>query len=68
MKVQSLFYLCPVCFQASESRRDCHSHPMVRCEVGEPDDERRKPLTDESGRLRSQAPRWFLEAVGWIPA
>jgi hypothetical protein len=28
----------------------------------------RKPLADDEGNLRSQAPRWFLQAQGWVGA
>jgi hypothetical protein len=31
-------------------------------------DEQRKPLMYADGRLASRAPRWFLEAVGALPA
>jgi hypothetical protein len=61
-----VFYICPVCFEICETRRDCHGHAMVHCDTVAPDDERRKPLFDAGGRLVSRAPRWFLEAVGWI--
>ncbi len=68
MSAKFLFYLCPICFQADDSPRNCHDHPMIRCDAGGPNDERRKPLTDEQGHVKSHAPRWFLEAVGWMPA
>jgi hypothetical protein len=68
MSTAYLFYICPFCFKVCESCRDCHERRMIRCDVGQPGDERRKPLIDASGRLQSRAPRWFLEAVGWIPA
>jgi len=41
---------------------------MLVCKPGEPGSERRKPLVDRSGNLLSRAPRWFLEATGWINA
>lgn len=61
------FYICPVCFNAGEDLEECHQHLMIRCEPGTPDLERRKPLMDATGRILTHAPRWFLEAVGWIP-
>ena len=67
MKFESAFYLCPVCFTASEHRDRCHDHVMIHFDPGNPEDFRRKPLFDEQGKLRSQAPRWFLEGLGWIP-
>jgi hypothetical protein len=60
------FFLCPVCFNASVDGRECHDHQMICCRAGGPDDERRKPLMDAAGRVQSRAPRWYLEAVGWI--
>ncbi|HLF25264.1 MAG TPA: hypothetical protein VJG32_02915 [Anaerolineae bacterium] len=63
-----LFYLCPVCFRCSEVEDECHAHRMVVCDAGEWGDERRKPIVDEIGRMHTRAPRWFLEAVGWMPA
>jgi hypothetical protein len=66
--MKETFFLCPTCFAASEQRDECHGHGMVRCEPGKPDDRRRRPLMDGEGRLTSHAPRWFLEAVGWMPA
>jgi hypothetical protein len=39
---------------------------MVECEAGIPGDERRRPVADRFGNYVSRAPRWFMEAVGWI--
>ena len=66
MKITASFYLCPVCFTASEHRDRCHDHEMILFDPGNPEDLRRKPLVDGEGKLRSQAPRWFLEGIGWI--
>ena len=62
-----LFYICPVCFNACEDLEECHQHLMIRCEPGAPDHERRRPVMDATGRIQTRAPRWFLEAVGWVP-
>jgi hypothetical protein len=64
------FYLCPVCFAVCESEIACraHNHPMIGCDPIELTDEQRKPLMYADGRLASRAPRWFLEAVGALPA
>jgi len=67
MEASASFYLCPTCFNISESARECHGRQMIRCDPGTPSDERRKPLTDAEGHLKSHAPRWFLEAVGSLP-
>ncbi|HEX6386071.1 MAG TPA: hypothetical protein VF177_15480 [Anaerolineae bacterium] len=58
-----VFYLCPTCFAVSETAGRCHNHVKVCCSPGRPGDERRKPLMDADGRLKSRAPRWFLEAI-----
>lgn len=60
------FFICPICFQVCETEKECHRHQMVKCEAGRPGDERRKPIRDQHGHLVSRAPRWYLEAVGWI--
>ena len=68
MNADYIFYLCPICFEVSESEREHHGRVMVRCDAGEPGDERRKPVINGGGNLKSRAPRWFLEAVGSLPA
>jgi hypothetical protein len=68
MENESVFYICPVCFQVCDTEQECHAHRMVECDAGEFGDERRKPVSDRFGNLVSRAPRWFLEAVGWIRA
>jgi hypothetical protein len=61
MPSDEFFYLCPTCFEASECELECHGHPMMRCECGQPGDERRKPPLNGGGRIKSRAPRWFWE-------
>jgi hypothetical protein len=68
MNFTSAFYLCPICFMASEHRERCHDHDMILFDPGNLEDFRRKPLFTARGKLRSQAPRWFLEGIGWVPA
>jgi hypothetical protein len=63
MNVSTVFYLCPNCFYASNIPDDGHQHPLLRVDPGLPGDERRKPITDASGRILSPAPRWFHDAV-----
>ena len=60
------FYICPICFQVCETEMECHQHQMVACRTGDVGDARRKPVLDIHGRLVSRAPRWYMEAVGWI--
>jgi len=61
-------YVCVYCYQVCDNPISCHSSPMLVCRPGVPGSERRKPLVDRSGNLLSRAPRWFLEATGWINA
>ncbi len=68
MNTDCTFYLCPICFEAFECDGEHHDHRLVRCDPGEPGDERRKPVINGSGRITSRAPRWFLEAIGTLPA
>jgi hypothetical protein len=64
MNTDCTFYLCPTCFEASECECMDHLHRMIRCDPGAPGDERRKPVMNGKGTVKSHAPRWFLEAVG----
>ncbi len=41
---------------------------MIWCDPIRLTDEQRKPLMYADGQLASRAPRWFLEAVGALPA
>jgi len=68
MAEMDTFYICPKCFQVCETERECHRHQMVKCNAGQPGDERRRPVTDQFGQTVSRAPRWYLEAMGWVPA
>lgn len=59
---RKVFYLCPVCFQASDWPIECHGHTMIYCQAESIEDCR--PLMDAQGRMRTRAPRWFTQAVG----
>jgi hypothetical protein len=39
---------------------------VYTCIPGDLGDERRKPVNNRYGQYVSRAPRWFLEALGWI--
>ena len=62
------FYICPTCFRVCETEMECHQHRMVACNPGDIGDMRRSPVKDPSGKFVSRAPRWYMEAVGWIKA
>jgi hypothetical protein len=64
----NLLYICPVCFRACSEQEDCHGHSMLCCDPGEWGDLRRRPVDDCRGQIQSRAPRWFLEASGWVKA
>lgn len=55
------FYLCSICFSTNEEPAQCHNLPMVHCGSFQPGDFDLKPLMDEDGNLKSDAPRWFLQ-------
>jgi hypothetical protein len=57
------FYICPVCFATSEEPSEHHDRRMVHCEELPVGDDRLKPIINSEGDLKSDAPRWFLEAV-----
>ena len=59
------FYICPTCFETDEYGRVCHEKPMIFCGDLKPGDERLKPLLDAEGNLKTRAPRWFLESLGY---
>jgi hypothetical protein len=61
-----VFYICLTCFRVCETEQECHEHLMVPCDPGELGVERRKPVSNRYGQYASRAPRWFLEALGWI--
>jgi hypothetical protein len=61
-------YICPICFRARSSPIRCHAHECIECEIGPEGSGARKPLTDQFGQYVSRAPRWYLEAMGRIPA
>jgi len=68
----TILYICPTCFRVCETEQECHEHQMTAehqmfaCNPGKLGDERRKPVSDRFGKYVSRAPRWFLEAAGWI--
>jgi len=64
METKQVFYICPVCFQACDTQKECHAHQMVACHVSELSDQQRQPVKDQFGYYVSRAPRWYLEAVG----
>lgn len=68
MTTIQIFYICPVCFNASEIAIECHEHMMIECRIDYEDADSFKPIYDSEGRLKTRAPRWFFEAAGrrWI--
>lgn len=66
MDGNSVFYLCPKCFETFETPPEDHRHAVLRIDTAQLDVDSRKPLMDSRGNLLSSAPRWFLEATGTI--
>jgi hypothetical protein len=66
METNTVFYLCPTCFETFETEPSRHQHTVLCVDAAQLDVESRKPLMDTQGNLLSSAPRWFLEATGMI--
>lgn len=56
-------YLCPRCLNPGEKEGPCSvcGTEVLHCRPGEPDDPCRRPLQDREGKIRTRAPRWWLE-------
>ncbi len=67
MNANSIFYLCPMCFETFEAEPLNHRHQVMRIDTARLDTEARRPTTDDAGHLTSHAPRWFLNALGTLP-
>jgi hypothetical protein len=59
------FYLCTICFNASETPQICHGREMVHYDDQQKN--QRKPLMDGNGRLLNRAPLWFINATNHAP-
>ncbi|MFN2106536.1 MAG: hypothetical protein ACK2U5_08185 [Candidatus Promineifilaceae bacterium] len=55
------FYICPICFSASQVQLECHGHRMITCNAENPED-CKPPMTAE-GELKARAPRWFITST-----
>ncbi len=55
-------YICRVCHRVGQQPLDCHRDKSVRCDAGEPGDERSRPLFDKHGNLVTRAPKWWVDA------
>lgn len=63
MNTSTSFYLCPICFEVSDTELKGHKHPMIKVDLSKLSDESRQPVMDASGRLTTAMPRWFVEAT-----
>jgi hypothetical protein len=61
MSASRIVFICERCLSSDDSPGECCDHPRVRYDAGEPGSALSQPLYDEEGRLRSHAPRWWLE-------
>jgi hypothetical protein len=61
MSKEPEFFIWTICFDTSTTAEHCHVL-MIPVVPGEPGDELRKPLTNQSGRIVNPAPKWFLKA------
>jgi len=55
------FYICPICFSASQMQLECHGHRMIICNAENPED--CKPPMTADGELKARAPRWFISST-----
>ncbi len=58
------FYLCPICFHATETRSDTHekSHGLMMEYNGYPlGHTQLKPIQNQNGTLKSTMPRWMTQ-------
>lgn len=62
MKSHKIFYICPICFNTSETSAHCHGRAMIKYDACLLTGDQRKPEADSQGRFKSRAPRWFVEA------
>ncbi len=63
MKSHNIFYICPICFNTSETSAHCHGRAMIKYDACAVTGDQRKPVADSQGRFKSRAPRWFVEAI-----
>jgi hypothetical protein len=63
MREDCEFYICPICFEVSETAGVHHERPMIYCQELPLGDEMLQPEFFKDGNLKSRAPRWFLHSV-----
>lgn len=63
MAVERTFYICPVCFDISETAGSHHGREMVHYNDLPAGHEMLQPEFFLDGNLKSRAPRWFLQSV-----
>jgi hypothetical protein len=61
-ELQPAICLCPNCLTPAVEPGPCHvcGHERLVCRPGDPDDPCRKPLMTANGRIKTQAPLWWL--------
>jgi hypothetical protein len=57
----NVVYVCLDCMQVGADSQFSESCRVVGINIGEVGSPERLPISDESGRLTTQAPRWFYE-------
>jgi len=57
------FYICPMCFKASETQDTCHVL-MIACDADNIEDCR--PVKNKHGHYHSRAPLWFVKGVSQL--
>lgn len=62
VNLDSDVYLCPVHLVPTGQPGACEhcGRALVGCRPGDPDDPCRRPMMDQSGRILTRAPLWWL--------
>jgi hypothetical protein len=59
----NVVYVCLDCMQVGADSQFSEGCRVVGVNIGEVGSRSRLPISDESGRLTTQAPRWFYELL-----
>jgi hypothetical protein len=59
----SVVYVCLDCMQVGGDNQFSDDCRVVGINIGEVGSSRRLPISDEAGRLTTEAPRWFYELL-----
>ncbi len=55
-------YICRTCHRVGQRVMTCHPGKSVKCDTGNPGDERSMPLFDTHGHIMTRAPKWWVDS------